>query len=200
MLPVICSQPSSLLWTGAIYSILGDHCFWLAIKYTYFCDIYRGCSNNYAHDVLFLHFSEVQLLVHFTHVLQGCFTGTGAIIWLPQCQWSNPEVCGGISHMNPLGAANITTMIQSNPDSKVHGANLGPTWVLLAPHGLHVGPMNLAFKEHTPVCIFYWIYCSLCAWHGMGHLFSNQYKPYKCINPVNKATIYLGTKLWLNFD
>ena len=22
---------------------------------------------------------------------QGCFTGTGAIIWLPQCQWSNPE-------------------------------------------------------------------------------------------------------------
>ena len=22
----------------------------------------------------------------FTHILQGCFTGTGAIIWLPQCQ------------------------------------------------------------------------------------------------------------------
>ena len=27
----------------------------------------------------------------FTHILQGYFTGTGAIIWLPQCQWSNPE-------------------------------------------------------------------------------------------------------------
>ena len=27
----------------------------------------------------------------FNHILQGCFTGTGAIIWLPQCQWSNPE-------------------------------------------------------------------------------------------------------------
>ena len=24
----------------------------------------------------------------FTHILQGWFTGTGAIIWLPQCQWS----------------------------------------------------------------------------------------------------------------
>ena len=25
----------------------------------------------------------------FIHFLQGCFTDTGAIIWLPQCQWSN---------------------------------------------------------------------------------------------------------------
>ena len=29
------------------------------------------------------------------------------------------------------------------PDSKVHGANMGPTWVLSAPCGPHVGPMNL---------------------------------------------------------
>ena len=29
-------------------------------------------------------------------------------------------------------------------DSKVHGANMGPTWVLSAPGGSHVGPMNLA--------------------------------------------------------
>ena len=28
------------------------------------------------------------------HILQGYFTGTGAIIWLPQCQWSNPEGYG----------------------------------------------------------------------------------------------------------
>ena len=30
------------------------------------------------------------------------------------------------------------------PDSKVHGANMGPTWVLSAPDGPHVGPMKLA--------------------------------------------------------
>ena len=30
------------------------------------------------------------------------------------------------------------------PDSKVHGANMGPTWVLSAPDGPHVGHMNLA--------------------------------------------------------
>ena len=31
-------------------------------------------------------------------------------------------------------------------DSKVHGANMGPTWVLSAPDGPHVGPMNLAIR------------------------------------------------------
>ena len=36
------------------------------------------------------------------------------------------------------------TSWKSNPDNKVHGANMGPTWVLSAPDGPHVGPMNLA--------------------------------------------------------
>ena len=31
-------------------------------------------------------------------------------------------------------------------DSKVHGANMGPTWVLSAPDGPPVGPMNLAIR------------------------------------------------------
>ena len=33
------------------------------------------------------------------------------------------------------------------PDSKVRGANFGPTWVLSAPDGLHVGLMNLAIVD-----------------------------------------------------
>ena len=32
------------------------------------------------------------------------------------------------------------------PDSKVHRANMGPTWVLSAPDGPHVGPMNLTTR------------------------------------------------------
>ena len=36
-----------------------------------------------------------------------------------------------------------------NPDSKVHGANMGPAWVLSAPDWPHVGPMNLAIREAT---------------------------------------------------
>ena len=35
----------------------------------------------------------------------------------------------------------------NNPDSKVHGADMGPSWVLSAPDGPHVGPMNLAIRE-----------------------------------------------------
>ena len=35
---------------------------------------------------------------------------------------------------------------QNFPDSKVHGANMGLTWVLSAPDGPHVGPMNLVIR------------------------------------------------------
>ena len=33
------------------------------------------------------------------------------------------------------------------PDSKVHGANMGPTWVRSTPGGPHVVPMNLAIRD-----------------------------------------------------
>ena len=35
----------------------------------------------------------------------------------------------------------------NNPNSKVHGANMGSTCVLSTPGGPHVGPMNLAIWE-----------------------------------------------------
>ena len=42
-----------------------------------------------------------------------------------------------------------------NPDSRVHGANMGPTWVLSAPGGPHVGPMSLAIWEGTRHVSYY---------------------------------------------
>ena len=36
--------------------------------------------------------------------------------------------------------------IWTYPDNKVHGANKGTIWVLSAPDGPHVGPMNLAIR------------------------------------------------------
>ena len=33
----------------------------------------------------------------FIHIHQGCFAGTGAIVRLPQCQWSMPDGYGKIS-------------------------------------------------------------------------------------------------------
>ena len=37
-------------------------------------------------------------------------------------------------------------MNENNPDIKAHGANMGPTWVLPATDGPHVGLMNLAIR------------------------------------------------------
>ena len=41
----------------------------------------------------------------------------------------------------------IIATLSYNQDGKVHGANVGPTWVLAAPDGPHVGSMNLAIRE-----------------------------------------------------
>ena len=41
---------------------------------------------------------------------------------------------------------NILHSSWAGPDSKVHGANMGPTWVLSAPDVPHVGSMNLAIR------------------------------------------------------
>ena len=45
------------------------------------------------------------------------------------------------------------------PDSKVHGANVGPTWFLSAPDGHHVGPMNLAIRD---AMLWIFILCCVC--------------------------------------
>ena len=44
----------------------------------------------------FMHIAVLCSLVQvdFAHILQGCFTGIGAIIWLLQWQGSNPEEYG----------------------------------------------------------------------------------------------------------
>ena len=52
------------------------------------------------HDIhifccIFLFQSYYQILMGssrlLSHILHGCSTGTGAIVWLPRCQWSNRE-------------------------------------------------------------------------------------------------------------
>ena len=58
---------------------------------------------KYAHGFVVLCFVVVMqsfiMYSHevFIHIHQGCFAGTGAIVRLPQCQWSNPDGYGKIS-------------------------------------------------------------------------------------------------------
>ena len=53
-------------------------------------------------------------------------------------------------HMSRLwqagDAEHFERRISSYPDSKVHGANIGPTWGPWDPDGPHVGPMNLTIR------------------------------------------------------
>ena len=43
----------------------------------------------------------------------------------------------------------LKTPLNVHPDCILHGVNMGPTWVLSAPDGPHVGPMNLAIRVYT---------------------------------------------------
>ena len=56
-------------------------------------------------------------------------------------------------------------------DSKVHGANMGPTWVLPALDGPRVGPMNLAIKVTCLLGYHINSFSSLCriAWKYSTH-------------------------------
>ena len=48
------------------------------------------------------------------------------------------------------GTSAVLRQRKATPNSKDHGANMGPTWVLSAPDGPHVGPMNLAIGDRIP--------------------------------------------------
>ena len=81
------------------------------------------------------------------------------------CEWLTTHswvTCGWLTtHSWPTGEyENIDIWLPTSdflhdipPDSNIHGASMGPTWVLSAPDGPHIGPMNLAIGDeewHVP--------------------------------------------------
>ena len=73
--------------------------------WTGYCKISTAASAENFIELWHFHFSVVVLgwrfIISYKRFMwwiccysQGCFTGTGAILWLPQCQWSNPEEWG----------------------------------------------------------------------------------------------------------
>ena len=72
------------------------------ILLTRYC-IYTVYPKKYAHGFVVLCFVVVMqsfiMNSHevFIHIHQGCFAGTGAIVRLPQCQWSRADGYGKIS-------------------------------------------------------------------------------------------------------
>ena len=91
-------------------------------------------------------------------------------------------------------------------ECKVHGAIMGPTWVLSAPSGPHIGPMNLTIRVAL-CCVLLWFGTntfypyplgplftkkSLCYWYRDSH-----YKPKMIIRP---SWVYDGDSYtpWVN--
>ena len=74
---------------------------------------------------------------------------------LRRLQWSNRKVFSPCLFAPSIGL-DIRDHIWSNPDSKVHGDNMGPIWGRQDPGGPHVGPMNFAI----------WVANIMTSWHA----------------------------------
>ena len=51
-----------------------------------------------------------------------------------------------VSSVTSVQRDRIGCDVQTYPDSKIHGANMGRTWVLSVPGVLHIGPLNIAIR------------------------------------------------------
>ena len=73
------------------------------------------------------------------------------------------------------------------PESKAHGANMGPTWDLSAPDGPHVGPINLVIRDYIE-CIPWHRHMALLCFVLL--CFVVLYTLYVCITEI-RANIWL---------
>ena len=78
---VIVAHPITFLLCYCLYSISHEICTRFVVLC--FVVVMQSFIMN-SHEV-------------FIHIHQGCFAGTGAIVRLPQCQWSKPDGYGKIS-------------------------------------------------------------------------------------------------------
>ena len=89
-----------MIGVADIRIICDELCSLMIVFAVQVCRVY---PKKYAHGFVVLCFVVVMqsfiMNSHevFIHIHQGCFAGTGAIVRLPQCQWSKPDGYGKIS-------------------------------------------------------------------------------------------------------
>ena len=89
--------------SGYSFDKLGDMSYKPVRGICYNLVLHTVYPKKYAHGCVVLCFVVVMqsfiMNSHevFIHIHQGCFAGTGAIVRLPQCQWSKPDGYGKIS-------------------------------------------------------------------------------------------------------
>ena len=88
---------------GSLKSCSFWYLFWSWATITFVIYEHTVYPKKYAHGFVVLCFVVVMqsFIINshevFIHIHQGCFAGTGAIVRLPQCQWSKPDGYGKIS-------------------------------------------------------------------------------------------------------
>ena len=89
---------SYLLYSNMLCFLLVDHDYWFCNwdnRYSISQEIFtRFCCALLCCGYAIVHMDSHEV---FIHIHQGCFAGTGAIVRLPQCQWSKPDGYGKIS-------------------------------------------------------------------------------------------------------
>ena len=125
--PPVAIWPTRTIWKRHIYRLYSAY--------------HTSINALWPSDVIWRHRYESSLaqvmsccMIAPSHHLNQCWLIINDDLW---CSPKSNFTAGTrILHQNILGGV--------VPDSKVHGANMGPTWVLSAPPGPHIGPMNFA--------------------------------------------------------
>ena len=141
-------------------------------------------STDFISSILIKHLSFLLLIYH-----QGIINNNILALII------NVHNLSSAGHMHIQNSRLVIT-----PDSKVHGAYMGPTWVLSAPDGPHVGPMNIGIMDYiirSPRTWQYWatnrhsvVYKVTCVIYWF-LLFQTIYKSLTLeIKPLSRQLIY----------
>ena len=108
--------------------------------------LFRPQHDNTAHGMTLILFKIIIAVLSITHHSKYCTDGDQLEI-----QFTTISIYPFLIYLIMIllkGFDRPMWCLQSNssPHNKVHGVNMGPTWVLSAPDGPHVDPMILAIR------------------------------------------------------
>ena len=133
-----------MLWRHTIILIIGTYCTWFGLK------LLRGYLSKLIWNLdkgipIGFYARKLEFKLLFSQFLWKIYS-----IWIPQMAVKTQclKIRGDNTNMR-IRIYHTYHDLGYNPDTKVHGANMGPIRVLSAPDGPHVGPMNLAIREMT---------------------------------------------------
>ena len=103
-------------------------------------------------------------------------------VWWGQCISQCFQLIAPVRIANDNQGLSWHIDITQTSTTHIHGANMGPTWALLAPYGPHIGPMNLAIRV--------WMTSLIRSAHLSMFPSESSCKIYKWLSPSYNALLY----------